>query len=114
MARTYQELLSDLFRAGATVEYDKLKEAVARKTENLASRGLMQSTVRTQVVTQMVVDCYEAALNYVASQLQIPAESIGIRTQDDADDLLRHFDGEAEAMRSRFELKRNKMLADVG
>jgi|GEM_PF-6201427 len=114
MARTPAELLADLFKAGASTEYDKLKDAADRKDENLASRGLSDSTIRAQVTTQMFVDSYERILDYVVEQLNIPAESIGIRTQDDADDLARRFEAEAEAARARWRLKRDNRLARLG
>src|ERR1043166_9574551 len=113
MARTPSELLSELFRAGAATEYDKLKEAADRRDQTLASHGLSDSTTRARVTTQLFVDSYEGILNYVLDQLNIPAESIGIRTQDDADALLRMFEHDADATRTRFRMKRDNRLATV-
>lgn len=113
MARTFQELVSDLFKAGATKEYDELLKAVTEKNRYFDENDLSQSLVRARVVSQMVVDCYGRVLSYVVNQLEIPAESIGIRTQDETAEFLKKLEIEAENVRARFAQKRNNMLANL-
>ena len=88
MARPYQELLTDLFRSAASVAFDKLKAEVDRRTESFHARGIEQSSIRAEITTQLVIDAYENVLHDVQSQLEIPAESIGIRTKNNAEDFL--------------------------
>jgi len=114
MGRTALELLGDLFKTGASDEYKKLRAALVEKNESLEYRGFSDSNVRARVITQMFVDCYEAVLVYIVGQLEIPAEAIGVRTQDDAEMFLNDFESDAEALRNRFELKRDKQLATLG
>jgi hypothetical protein len=110
MARTFQNLVLDLFRSAATASYDTLKAEVERRDESFHARGVEKNT-RAEIITQLVIDAYESVLLDVQNQLDIPAESIGTRTQDDAEDLLAVFLSEAEAVRTRFALKWERFLA---
>jgi hypothetical protein len=112
MGRTFEELIRELFSNASNNEYKTLSETVERRIESYRRRGIPAEQFAREI-TQHVVESHGRILDYVVKQLGIPFEMTGVRTKDDALDLIALFETESEMVRSRWGIKRQGFFREA-